>query len=305
MKFLRALLILSGLILVISGCGVKNPEVQPAPDVSRLLNTAWTLYDNGNYSAARDTFEFVTTLDVFNYEAYVGYGLSSSMLGEFDNAHTAFTFAVSIIGANEIKLGIEIIPDDSANFSNGVIDTVDYTNTGIWKLKLSDRPVLGIENISISGNSPDLRAFNDSVLTLVNYAPVDPEKAETVKVYYYYYDTTVPPDTFTTWALSGNAASFVAQGSGLMHGIVQAGGALKSWALHGGSIPVFTHKPNFSDKQVGLTLALATFKEGLYANTVDAIKTWVDPDWDFSGDPFDPDNLPVILAKLEEEIKNN
>jgi len=305
MKFLRALLILSGLILVISGCGVKNPEVQPAPDVSRLLNTAWTLYDNGNYSAARDTFEFVTTLDVFNYEAYVGYGLSSSMLGEFDNAHTAFTFAVSIIGANEIKLGIEIIPDDSANFSNGVIDTVDYTNTGIWKLKLSDRPVLGIENISISGNSPDLRAFNDSVLTLVNYAPVDPEKAETVKVYYYYYDTTVSPDTFTTWALSGNAASFVAQGSGLMHGIVQAGGALKSWALHGGSIPVFTHKPNFSDKQVGLTLALATFKEGLYANTVDAIKTWVDPDWDFSGDPFDPDNLPVILAKLEEEIKNN
>ena len=305
MKFLRALLILSGLILVISGCGGKNPEVQPAPDVSRLLNTAWTLYDNGNYSAARDTFEFVTTLDVFNYEAYVGYGLSSSMLGEFDNAHTAFTFAVSIIGANEIKLGIEIIPDDSANFSNGVIDTVDYTNTGIWKLKLSDRPVLGIENISISGNSPDLRAFNDSVLTLVNYAPVDPEKAETVKVYYYYYDTTVPPDTFTTWALSGNAASFVAQGSGLMHGIVQAGGALKSWALHGGSIPVFTHKPNFSDKQVGLTLALATFKEGLYANTVDAIKTWVDPDWDFSGDPFDPDNLPVILAKLEEEIKNN
>ena len=305
MKFLRALLILSGLILVISGCGVKNPEVQPAPDVSRLLNTAWTLYDNGNYSAARDTFEFVTTLDVFNYEAYVGYGLSSSMLGEFDNAHTAFTFAVSIIGANEIKLGIEIIPDDSANFSNGVIDTVDYTNTGIWKLKLSDRPVLGIENISISGNSPDLRAFNDSVLTLVNYAPVDPEKAETVKVYYYYYDTTVSPDTFTTWALSGNAASFVAQGSGLMHGIVQAGGALKSWALHGGSIPVFTHKPNFSDKQVGLTLALATFKEGLYANTVDAIKTWVDPGWDFSGDPFDPDNLPVILAKLEEEIKNN
>jgi len=305
MKFLRALLILSGLILVISGCGVKNPEVQPAPDVSRLLNTAWTLYDNGNYSAARDTFEFVTTLDVFNYEAYVGYGLSSSMLGEFDNAHTAFTFAVSIIGANEIKLGIEIIPDDSANFSNGVIDTVDYTNTGIWKLKLSDRPVLGIENISISGNSPDLRAFNDSVLTLVNYAPVDPEKAETVKVYYYYYDTTVSPDTFTTWALSGNAASFVAQGSGLMHGIVQAGGALKSWALHGDSIPVFAHKPNFSDKQVGLTLALATFKEGLYANTVDAIKTWVDPDWDFSGDPFDPDNLPVILAKLEEEIKNN
>ncbi|MCD6087717.1 MAG: hypothetical protein J7K11_07115 [Candidatus Hydrothermae bacterium] len=305
MKFLRALLILSGLILVISGCGVKNPEVEPAPDVNKLLNTAWTLYDNGNYSAARDTFEFVTTLDVFNYEAYLGYGLSSSMLGEFDDAHTAFTFAVSIIGANEIKLGIEVIPDDPDNFDNGIIDTVDYGSTNIWRLKLSKRPVLGIEKLSISGNSPDLRAFNDSVLTLVNYAPIDPSKAESVKVYYYYYDTTVSPDTFTTWALSGNAASYVAQGENLMHGIVHAGGALKSWAIQGSSIPAFTHEPNFSDKQVGLILAMATFKEGLYANTVDVIKTWIDPDWDFSGDPFDPDNFPVILAKLEEEIKNN
>lgn len=305
MKFLRALLILSGLILVISGCGVKNPEVEPAPDVNKLLNTAWTLYDNGNYSAARDTFEFVTTLDVFNYEAYLGYGLSSSMLGEFDDAHTAFTFAVSIIGANEIKLGIEVIPDDPDNFDNGIIDTVDYGSTNIWRLKLSKRPILGIEKLSISGNSPDLRAFNDSVLTLVNYAPIDPSKAESVKVYYYYYDTTVFPDTFTTWALAGNAASYVAQGENLMHGIVHAGGALKSWAIQGSSIPVFAHEPNFSDKQVGLILAMATFKEGLYANTVDVIKTWIDPDWDFSGDPFDPDNFPVILAKLEEEIKNN
>ncbi len=324
MKWLRPILAVSVLALILAGCGVKNVEVPPAPQVESLLETAWELYDNGNYETALDTFEAAINLDVFNYEAYLGRGLCQSMLGEYDDAHTSFTLAISILTRNQIKLATEAIVADSEAFATGIIDTSSYADTSLfsghtqWKLKLSHTPFIGLENITISGNKPELKGFDSDVLYLVDYLP---SPGETVLVYYYYYDTTMVPtdenvtalDTFLTWAYASNASAYVAQEEDLMRAITHAAAALIPWKTLADTanldFPTFTHYPNFTERDVAIIYALATFKNEFYYNTVKIIKTYLDPEWStFDGNEwsaFAPDSYPQILQKLEDLIKSN
>ncbi len=289
----RLLFPLIGVIFLV-GCGVQNREVPTPPEVQALLKSGWNLYDQGDYESALDTFNSVINLDVFNAEAYLGAGLSYAYLGDLANAKSFFIFAVSVSGKSPIRVGIEQFTVDYGD-PRIVVDEA----AGTWTVVAQYRPVLGYNEIKLNVDAIKVREFTDSSFTFLSSDYPPPASwsdslasPDTIKMYYVYFDSTVSTSDVMLWAFVGNAAAHLAEDEDMMGSIIYANAALS------GGVPQFDHNPNFKKFDVGLTLALAAFKAGYYGNCVRAIKTYVDPNWDFDGDPYNPDNYDIILAKL-------
>ena len=297
-------ILLSALVVFpfVLGCGVeRGGPIPPVPDPQGVLEQAWQTYDNMDFENAFALFDSVIRLDNTLAEAHLGYAWAAVETDRLTEAQSGFSFAIILSGGSMITpVFNEIIaPTDTDRYE---VFEDPYTGDTLTRVKPLQQPLLGLASASIRYTEQPLYAFDDSTFVLKAKLLEDTLThtlflADTLFLnYYVYYSEGDYGDQewVNLFAHVGNAvATLDVEGKNLMNTVVYGNAA-----LHHGIAEPFAHYPNMDERAVRLLLAQAYFRMNLMENCVRELKI-VDPDWTFDGNPYDPDNFPLILEELE------
>ncbi|MCH7760073.1 hypothetical protein IIA15_01510 [candidate division TA06 bacterium] len=218
--------------LLLASCGKKHGDpVGPYPTVPRLLADGWAAYVAGDYDLAIAKFDSFTVIKADEPDAYLGLGWSQSQIGQFTEALSNFSLAISLEGIRPV---VEVFDEDS--------EVVPGTT---WVIRpLSDtlnNPLLGLPDLTIKSIPADtlldeafydVVSFTDSTITLAwsdenaDTIPVPPVSADTLIVNYSYSDTTIVETERQVDAFAGMATLFSANNQDLM-AILNGNGVLE------------------------------------------------------------------------------
>ena len=271
-----------GILILMGGCGVISDTTKPAPDISALLETAWNLYDSGEFDSAAAVFDSVLVLDNLNQEAYIGAGWTEIQRGFVDRAHSFFSLCVSASGVegNHAAVG-EVVDLETA------VDTITRFGMQVTYILPQHTPVVGVEAVKIGFATADIFYFTpDTIFIRDTLQPED----TLVTISYFYLSGDALPD-WVKWAYLGDAGAFMAE-----EAYSEAVTALNTFLLK--EAVDFLHYPYTTVSQAQAGLALAYFKLGYYKNVVDVLKV-LDPDWTPPDNPYDPDSFWTLLRKIE------
>jgi tetratricopeptide (TPR) repeat protein len=287
MKMKRILYILPLVFLLLS-CGVRSDKDIPPPiNLPELLETAWNLYDAGDYQAAADTFDLILSYDNTIIDAYLGLGFSYGMLGQVTNAKPVFRLTVSVaLGAMPDRVGVDqnVLPDTTL------------------RVYLTYGPILSVQKVTdVLANEYDVKYFGVDEEGR-SYIELYEEPDTLLKITYTYFDSTAISGDVekALWAYCGEAGLYINEEEGEEANALNA--ALTAEHLFhfiGDTTLVFEHYPRTDLKKIKLLAAIAAFRLELYKNVVEIILS-IDPTWTPPDDPFDPSQWAYILEKLEE-----
>lgn len=272
-----------GVLILMGGCGVISDTTQPAPDIPALLETAWNLYDSGNFDSAAVVFDSVLVLDNLNLEAYVGAGWTEVQRGFPDRAHSLFSLCVSASGVEGNRAAVGEVVDTATALGSD-------TRFGIpvWYILPQHTPVIGVEAVKIGFETGHVLYFTPDTIFITD--TLDLTRDTLITISYFYLSEEALGD-WVKWAYLGDAGTYLADedyGSAVT--------ALNTFLNKG---PVdFGHYPYSTVQQARAALALAYFKLGYYKNVVDVLRV-LDPSWTPPDNPYDPDSFWILLSKIE------
>ncbi len=305
-KLLFSLAVLS---FIAVSCGVKNSNVFPPPEEPlTVLDSAWEHYDSLDFVVAKATFEKVIRMDNTIPQAHLGLAWSDVGLNTPDVAQSAFSFAIILSGGSMVQPVFHeiVLPSDTEKYWLEIDTMGDEVDT-FTVVELQHRPIIGVSSATINYVNQALRQITDSTIvikaTVLYDSLIGPHIKDTLVVNYFTFKDISEVDSLQTnlFAHIGTAVAAASNTDGkyLMTAISYAKAAL----LHGIQNN-FLHYPYIGERGVRIVLAESYFWSGLMANCVEELKI-LDPNWSFSGDPFDPDNYWIILEKIREESNSN
>ncbi len=306
---MKRILLALGIVFLAAGCGVeKGGPIPPVPDATVVLQQAWNRYDALDFDAAYTLFDSVIRLDNTMAEAHLGFGWAAVQTDQLTEAQSGFSFAIILSGGAMITpiFNETVAPTDTQRYRVVFLTLPGDTTPSdtFVVVKTAHAPVLGLSSASINYTEQPLRAFDDTSFTLkAALSELDTFShrlvlSDTLFLNYYVYYSGVDfgdEEWVNLFAHVGNAVSTLdVEGKNLMNTVVYARAALAH-----GVVDSFAHYPYVGEREVRLLLAQAYLRLNLMENCVQELKN-VDPTWDFNGDPFDPDNYPLILEELEK-----
>ena len=314
-----SLLPLAALMAV--GCGVKNQEVAPSPELEALLDSAWARYSSGRYEEAAATFDSVLVVDAASSEAHLGMGYSLLQLSYYSDAFGSFSVVDVMEGAAEPYVETLVVTTLDTSAVGDVIDTswfslVNYNDTaGVWRFKLAPAGVLlNVYEFTLNGVKQFIVAVDSQYVYL---ASKDNPFADTtvtqydVSVSYSYYKPSSITD-IAWFAYIGRGTTKFIEGSDQALGYANLRMAHLAADNLQATAPQRVHDAlkMDADRLKGYE-AYVAFKTDRLPDAVWTLHELY-PDWPYSGwsitDPtdfqwaLDPDNAYEILTKLEESF---